>query len=87
MIDYPNDVKESMQLFYLKLPEQGRRRYAAIEALKLRYGGVAYISGLLGISRDTINEGIKEIRNVGLSEQLPDNRQRISGGGRKKKLR
>jgi hypothetical protein len=87
MGSYPIDVARNMQLFCLTLSERERRQYAAIEATKLGYGGVSYISGLLGISRDTINEGKKEIKNIALSGQLPHGRQRAVGGGRKKKLK
>jgi len=85
MIDFPKEVKRQMQLFYGTLSEKERRRYAAIEAGKLGHGGVTFISGLLGISRDTINEGTKELVNMCLSPQMPDGRQRRPGGGRKKK--
>jgi hypothetical protein len=87
MIPYPISVAKDMQLFYLTLSEKERRQYAAIEAVKFGYGGISYISGLLGISRDTINEGKKEIKSIALSGRLPDGRQRAAGGGRKKKLK
>lgn len=87
MSPYPTDVAKNMQQFCLTLSEKERRQYAAIEATKFGYGGVSYISGLLGISRDTINEGKKEMENMALSEQLPYGRQRAVGAGRKKKLK
>ena len=40
-----------MRLYCRSLPEDHRRRYAAIEALKIGYGGVAYVSRVLGLSR------------------------------------
>lgn len=87
MVPYSISVRKDMQLFCLTLSEKERRRYAAMEAAKLGYGGVSYISGLLGISRDTINEGRKEMKSIALLGSLTDGRQRAVGGGRKKKLK
>lgn len=59
---YTSEVEEGMQLFAATLNERDFRRYAAIEALKLEYGGIAYISELLAIDPKTITKGIKEIK-------------------------
>ncbi len=53
--------EESMRLYCRSLAEDHRRRYAAIEAMKTGYGGVAYVSQVLGISRRTIYTGIPEL--------------------------
>jgi len=68
-----------------KLSTHFRRglQYAAIEALKLSYGGISYIAKLFGCSRDTIRTGIKEL---GQEDKLPGNRNRKAGGGRKSAL-
>jgi transposase len=58
-------------------------QYAAIEALKLSHGGISYIAKLFGCSRDTIRAGIKEL---GQEDDLPGNRNRKAGGGRKSAL-
>ena len=75
-----------MRLHYSHLQEKDRRQYAAVEALKLGYGGVTYISKLLSIDRNTIMEGKKELL-VMTSQQNPFSvkKQRRAGGGRKKK--
>ena len=46
--------EETMRLYCRSLPEDHRRRYAAVEALKIGYGGVAYVARVLGMSRRTI---------------------------------
>ncbi len=83
MIPYDVSVEQEMKKFYDTLSEKDKRRYAAIEALKLGHGGTVYISQVLGCSRKTITKGINEL------EGLPDNsglnkRIRKPGGGRKK---
>src|SRR5665647_366919 len=54
-----------------------------VEALKFLYGGISYIAGLFGCSRDTVSVGIKELAEA---EALPKNRNRKAGGGRKPTL-
>ena len=40
MVEYPVDLERHRKWFYQSLSEKDRRRYAAIEAEKLGYGGV-----------------------------------------------
>jgi hypothetical protein len=73
---YSPEIQRSMQMFYNSLSEKDRRRYAAIEAAKLGYGGVEVISTLLGCDPKTIRQGKEDL------EQLPDglgNRVRKKG--------
>jgi hypothetical protein len=77
---YSKDIEEQMQELYNRLPEKNRRLYAGVEALKFPYGGISYIAGLFGCSRDTVSVGIKELAEA---ETLPKNRNRKTGGGRK----
>jgi hypothetical protein len=70
-----------MKEFYKSLSEKDRRRYAAIEAHKLGYSGISYISKLLGCSRTTIHVGLKELGVM--PEKKHDPRIRHKGGGRK----
>ena len=81
MKTYPIPLEEQMRAFYHTLAEKDKRRYAAIEARKLGYGGITYIARLLGSSRKTIGQGMAEL------DQLPEDesgqRQRRRGGGRK----
>jgi transposase len=75
-----------MQVYYGRLSEKDRRHYAAVEAIKLGYGGVSCIIRLLGVNRNTIMKGIKELEQAEECAQAIDShRQRKVGGGRKKK--
>ena len=72
-----------MQSYFATLSEKDRRRFSAIEARRMGYGGIEYISEILGCSTRTISRGMKEF------EVLPDDpaagRVRRPGAGRKKK--
>jgi hypothetical protein len=61
------------------LGEKNRRLYAGVEASKFNFGGISYISQLLGCSRDTLMRGMKELNE---EETLPTNRNRKEGAGR-----
>lgn len=65
MYPYPPAVSAHMKTFYDSLSEKDRRRYAAIEAEKLGFGGVEYIASILGCDEKTIRRGHADI------EQLP----------------
>jgi hypothetical protein len=58
-----------------------RRRYAAIESLKIGYGGIAYVAQVLGMSRRTIHTGIRELEHMG--EDDPDDPKRPSGDAKR----
>ena len=45
---YSPETEQRMKTLYKSLNERDRRRYAAVEADKLGYGGQSYISQLLG---------------------------------------
>jgi hypothetical protein len=79
---YHTDVQRKMRNVYDSLSEKDRRRYAAAEAIKLGYGGVAYIAKLFECSRESIDHGMEEL------DRLPDDpvagRIRRRGAGRKK---
>jgi len=88
---YEKSHEEQMRTYFRSLPEDHRRRYAAIEAQKIGFGGVAYISQVLGISRQTIYTGMQELQEMGKEdrEQPPrpsghKDRIRRRGGGRRK---
>lgn len=77
---YPLAIEEQMQRYYQSLSEKDRRRYAAIEAVKLGYGGMSYINRVLGCNRGSIQLGLAELSDP---ESMNDERQRAPGGGRK----
>jgi len=65
--------EEAMRLYCRSLPEDHRRRYAAIEALKIGYGGVASVARVLGMSRRTIHTGIRELQQMGEDDRISRN--------------
>lgn len=66
---YPDRVRRLMQQHYRALNERDRRRYAAIEALKLGHGGQAYVAELLGCDLKTVRRGIQELEHPAAAEQ------------------
>jgi len=74
---YDDAHEETMRLYARSLPEDHRRRYAALEALKIGYGGIAYVARVLGMSRRTLYTGIQELESMG--EGDPQDPQRPSG--------
>ena len=76
---YSPAIEIQIKKLYCRLPEKNRRLYAGVEALKLPYGGVSYISRILDCSRDTVIRGIKELDE---DEKLADMKSRTGGGGR-----
>nr|WP_206602912.1 hypothetical protein [Leptolyngbya ohadii] len=80
MHSYPAEIEAQMQRYYRSLSEKNRRRYAAIEAVKLGYGGQAYIRRLLGCHHDTLQLGMSELQD---ETALEEERIRQAGGGRK----
>jgi hypothetical protein len=75
---YDQNHEETMRLYCRSLPEDHRRRYAAVEALKIGFGGVAYIARVLGMSRRTVYAGIDELERM--SDDDHDHPRRPSGG-------
>lgn len=76
-------TKMLMQLHYSRLSEKDRRQYAALESLKLKRGGIDYISSVLAVDRGTILQGRKELTSD-IKEPIALGKQRKAGGGRKK---
>lgn len=82
MLPYLAEIEQVMKKYYATLAEKERRRYAAVEAIKLGPEGIAYIAQLLGCSEKTVRRGIVEMENM--AEEPPDEPgQRRPGGGRK----
>lgn len=82
MQTYSPEIEQTMRKYYATLTEKDRRRYAAIEALKLDRGGQSYIARVLGCSEKTISRGIADLAALP-PEPQPDPRIRKAGGGRK----
>ena len=77
---YPDEIERRMQRYHQSLSEKDRRRYAAIEAMKLGHGGISYISGVLGCDYKTIKLGMKDLDD---EAALSNPGIRRPGGGRK----
>ena len=75
---YSPEIEHSMRTFHDSLSEKDRRRYAAIEAAKLGYGGTAYVATLLGCDPKTIRQGQEDLDH--LPDELGD-RVRKKGAG------
>jgi hypothetical protein len=80
---YPVKIEEQMRRFYQSLSEKDRRRYVAIESLKLGHGGKTYLCTLLGCDVKTLKQGLEDLED---DEALALSRIRQTGGGRKKTL-
>ncbi len=73
-------IREKYHSIISELDERGRRRWAAIEARSLGWGGIAAVASATGISDRTIRNGIAEIDGP---DQLEAGRQRRPGAGRR----
>lgn len=61
--------------------EMQRRQMAALKALEIGWGGVSKICHMTGMSHNTVDKGIKELKE---DKAVQQNRIRKVGGGRKK---
>jgi hypothetical protein len=77
MLPYPPHIELQMKTLHQSLDEKDRRRYAAVEAAKLGYGGQTYIVGLLGCDYKTLRRGLEELDHP---PRLPPGRIRKKGG-------
>jgi len=80
---YDDVVEDRMVMFYNSLSEKDKRRYAAIEVLKLPYGGRSYIHNILNCSYPTIDTGIEDLKR---GEIFDCSQVRNPGGGRKSSI-
>ena len=77
------EFEQQMQRYYQSLSEKNRRRYAAIEVLKLVHGGISYISRLFACHAKPTRGGIAEFQD---EHVLRDQRIRQARGGGKRVL-
>ena len=78
-------TEQNMRDFFGTLSEKDQRRFAALEARQLGYGGVKYVAEVLNCSRRTIERGLAELDD--LANDPAAGRVRRPGAGRKKGLR
>ena len=79
------ELQEKYTIFNNVLSEKERRLILAAEAKSLGRGGKARVCKLSGMSRVTLDAGIKEIENQ-VSAPNRETRSRKEGGGRKKEI-
>jgi hypothetical protein len=77
-------VRKKYELLQPIMNERMRRHWAASEALSLSRGGVTIVSQATGLSRNTIEAGIRELRTQAdlPPEEVHPERVRRPGGGR-----
>lgn len=80
---YDRSIEAQMLDLFISLSEKDRRRYAAIEALKLGFGGIKYISNLFACDEKTVRKGLRDLQDP---ESLRQDVIRAPGGGRPSKL-
>lgn len=78
-------TEQNMRDFFATLSERDQRRFAALEAKQLGYGGVKYVAEVLDCSRRTIERGLAELDE--LANDPAAGRVRRPGAGRKKRSR
>lgn len=75
---YSPRVEARMRAFYTSLSEKDRRRYAAVEAEKLGYGGTEYIAALFECHPNTIRQGREDVDQF--PQDTAEGRVRKKGG-------
>jgi hypothetical protein len=74
-------IRQKYRMLRHSLDERSRRLWAAAEARALGYGGATLVARATGISRSTIQRGMREVRYS--RRRLKTGRIRRPGGGRK----
>jgi len=64
MSAYASAIEGDMVALYDSLSEKDRRRYAAVEAVKLGHGGIRYVAALFGCDPDTVKQGIDDLAQL-----------------------
>lgn len=74
-------IKWKYELLKSVMNERSRRRFAAVEANTIGYGGIQIVSHATGLNRNTIARGLKELSN---KKEMNVECIRRPGAGRKK---
>jgi len=80
---YESVFLEKQLRYCAGLPEKQRRHFLALEYLRLGVGSQRYVAKVFGCSRKTILKGVREL--AGHHYEVDYSRQRVAGGGRKKR--
>jgi hypothetical protein len=79
---YPPAIEQLLRPDYQSLSAKDRRRFAAVEALKLGHGGSRSLANVLGCDPHTGTDGRRALKQLPADPAEP--RVRKPGGGRKK---
>jgi hypothetical protein len=79
VVDADRELKEKMTALLPYLNERQRRLFLAVEARALGHGGVVRVARATGVSRPTIQQGLRELTGA----VAPRERVRRVGGGRR----
>jgi hypothetical protein len=82
---YSEALKVQKQAYYSALPEKAKRHFLGQEYLSLGEGSQRYLAEVFKCSRQTIKKGTDEVQSLSFNPNYE--RQRVKGGGRKKKNR
>ncbi len=78
-------LRRKFELLVPLMNERMRRSWAAAEAIEIGWGGVSALISATGLSHNTIDQGVRELK-AGVSPdflEIPFGRVRRVGGGRK----
>jgi len=78
---YNPEIERAMKKYYATLSEKDRRRYVALEALRLGHGGQRYIARLMRCNEKTVSRGLVELAKLPEQPQY-ETALRKAGGGR-----
>ena len=77
-------IRRKYEVLEPVLDERARRQWAAAEAMDLGWGGVSLVASATGISRTTVNAGVRELKERADPRSAPVSaRVRRPGGGSK----
>jgi transposase len=68
---YDPAIEHQLYKYYQSLSEKDRRRFAAVEAIKLGHGGIRYIAQVLGCDPHTVQEGMRELKQLSHDTTAP----------------
>ena len=75
-------IRRKYRALRVEMDERGRRQWAAAEARELGWGGVTAVAHATGLSRTTINAGLRELALPARQRETEAARVRRPGGGR-----
>ena len=61
---YAPEIEQLLRQYHQSLSEKDRRRFAALEAIKLGHGGIEYIARILACDPQTIRGGMRELKQL-----------------------